>query len=236
MLIPFGSLQFLVLILLTAKINSQLDEFDDISSPSVPTKQKPISTREDKLIEDSSVLKNEDQIKSANPGGSRKFQFQLTSKSILGSGDYTVELFFIFLMAMWILNYFWGLGINKRLVDEWMVNNGTFLESQFESVGPGATANEIQSSAQKYFYFVQAPNQMSLFLSGRRNCIGMYVELLLRPRQDILLSLYEIVMPGHDIVSIEVVLPSLPDADPCTLAVCPKGKLADVRSAHKAVQ
>ncbi|KAK9822527.1 hypothetical protein WJX74_001571 [Apatococcus lobatus] len=129
-----------------------------------------------------------------------------TSKSsILGSilaaqRSYYVEGVFALLAAWFVAGIFTGKEANKKIIKAWVDTNlseGGVLERNFAQLGSGdGDGSELMMR--------ENPKLFKFWASGRRYCQGLKAELLLQPRQDLLMRLIRLVSPTDDRIDIEV--------------------------------
>lgn len=111
------------------------------------------------------------------------------------------EVGMLFVIALFIANYIRGRAINETRAVAWAeayCTTNSVFDSNFALLGPGDGDDELLIKESQCRYL--------LYASGRRYCASANATLNLRPRQDLLLSLWGVLFPSKDMLDVEVVM------------------------------
>jgi len=145
--------------------------------------------------------------------------------------DYYLEIVFVSLIVVYLVNYFFGKKINDSIATSWASASRSILESNFSRVGEVTVGGKDQ---EKVALIRENAWTYSLKSTGRINCIGMQTTLNLRKRHDLFSLFYEFLWPAYDTVTFSVLM--APDAmDPFIFAVVKKKEEKKFRKASKDV-
>ncbi|VDD80802.1 unnamed protein product [Mesocestoides corti] len=114
---------------------------------------------------------------------------------------YTIEMLFLAIILVYLVNFIIGRGINSRLASAWFDAHKELLESNFSLVGDDGQAEPGPPQLKK-----ESESLYSLWCSGRVCCEGMLVELRLLKRQDLFFVILNWLKPASDSVVVKVIL------------------------------
>lgn len=104
-------------------------------------------------------------------------------------------------IALFIANYIRGRAVNEARAVAWAeafaTTDGLF-DRNFALLGPGDGNDEL--------LIKESQCRFLLYASGRRHCTSASATLNLRPRQDLLLTLWSVLFPSKDVLDVEVVM------------------------------
>lgn len=106
------------------------------------------------------------------------------------------------LFSMYVLSAYFGTRSNAKLAEAWAAAYGapgTLLDKNFSLIGDGEEGGQAGNLLMK-----ENSNLYKFYASGRRHCQGMLASLTLRARQDMLATLFNLILPMEDLVDIEV--------------------------------
>ncbi|XVE67466.1 hypothetical protein DITRI_Ditri08aG0163500 [Diplodiscus trichospermus] len=114
--------------------------------------------------------------------------------------SYTVEITFVSLLIVFIINYFTGKRENENLALAWaakFATKGSIFEKNFSllGVGEGEDSPLLLKEGQNVFKF---------YASGRRYCQGLLGTMELKSRHDLISRLFNLVVPCKDEITFEV--------------------------------
>lgn len=114
--------------------------------------------------------------------------------------SYTVEIFFVSFLIMFIINYFTGKRENENLALSWAAKFATkdsIFEKNFSllGVGEGDDSPLLLKEGQSVFKF---------YASGRRYCQGLLATMELKSRHDLIARIYNMIVPCKDEITFEV--------------------------------
>ncbi|KAK9839733.1 hypothetical protein WJX84_000415 [Apatococcus fuscideae] len=119
---------------------------------------------------------------------------------VVETGSYYVEVVFVLLSGWFVTGIFTGKNANNKIIKAWTdthLGEGGVLERNFAQLGSGdGDGTEVVMK--------ESPKKFKFWASGRRHCQGLKAELMLQPRQDLLMSLIRLVSPTDDLCDIEV--------------------------------
>ncbi|OII74099.1 uncharacterized protein cubi_02901 [Cryptosporidium ubiquitum] len=127
------------------------------------------------------------------------------------------EAYWIEIIALWILLVMFivllrGIRKNYEVSIDWFKSSQEFLESNFSRYAL------IQKS-----FWLDSWSQFDIFATGRKNCPYMYMNVICRPRQDVLTGiLFQPLLRNYDKVYIEIPIEKM---GPIMLLVCNKSEL-----------
>lgn len=107
----------------------------------------------------------------------------------------------LLVIALFIANYLRGRAINEGRAVAWAeayCTTDALFDRNFALLGPGDGDGEL--------LIKESQNRFLLYASGRRSCASVSATLNLRPRQDLLLSLWGVLFPSRDVVDVEVTM------------------------------
>jgi len=111
--------------------------------------------------------------------------------------NYYLEIFFISLIAAYVVNYFIGKRENDYLAKRWCFSAFPILESNFSKVGESAPTISV---------FKENPWIYTMKCTGRINCVGLQATLTLRKRHDLLSRIYEFISSSYDSVTFSILM------------------------------
>jgi len=117
--------------------------------------------------------------------------------------EYTLEIFSVSLLVLWVLNFFVGRYRNDSIAKNWFKAAEPLLSEQFSELSYYADSVQAGKNAT---YIKESDNVYKFYASGRRNCIGILCTLELRKRHDLFslaLALFNI-GPVKDRLIIEI--------------------------------
>ncbi|KRX62285.1 Coiled-coil domain-containing protein 47 [Trichinella sp. T9] len=170
---------------------------------------------EDESVDDFSHLLDENEFENfpdeRRPGkqnaGPSKTVTQLKITDVPGHlrnnwNNFVVELFLIFGLIVYVINYICGKTKNHSLAVAWFDSNRPFLEENFSIVGDDGISPEVT----KNVLIKESDNHYIVWCSGRQGCIGMEIHLKLIKRQDLLSLIFYIIRPKFDVIEIKIIL------------------------------
>ncbi|KRX72431.1 Coiled-coil domain-containing protein 47 [Trichinella sp. T6] len=170
---------------------------------------------EDESVDDFSHLLDENEFENfpdeRKPGkqnaGPSKTVTQLKITDVPGHlrnnwNNFVVELFLIFGLIVYVINYIYGKTKNHSLAVAWFDSNRPFLEENFSIVGDDGISPEVT----KNVLIKESDNHYIVWCSGRQGCIGMEIHLKLIKRQDLLSLIFYIIRPKFDVIEIKIIL------------------------------
>ena len=114
--------------------------------------------------------------------------------------NYYIEYVIIAFFGVYVAIAFLGSRNNKKVAEAWAqayAAPGTLLDKNFSNIGDG----EDSSSG---MLVQDGGNTFKLYASGRRFCEGLLATITLKPRQDLLSSLFGFLFSFEDTVDIQV--------------------------------
>lgn len=98
--------------------------------------------------------------------------------------SYYIEGFVVAFLFLYILNYFVGSSKNSQIADIWVKENLDFLLTQFHDIGGVTEENAAQGLSPVWIH--EGNNSYGLWCTGRKGIEGMYIEVRLEPRHDLI--------------------------------------------------
>ncbi|CAE7706893.1 ccdc47, partial [Symbiodinium microadriaticum] len=200
------------------------DEFDEVLAPSEIAGPD---------IADPALMENVD-----NSAGQKVPFLEMLLMNIQRSGDmiggdkFTGELICLAMIFVWILCYLYGRMANEKIAVNWINTYKSYFDENFAFMSSASTAKPDPNA----LLHRETLADYSFFASGRVNCAGMYLEINLLKRHDVVMRVIDaLAFPFHDKVTIQI--PLNPNVDSIfLLAVCRKGKQEAFRSQRKEFQ
>ncbi|KAK9171485.1 Protein of unknown function (DUF1682) family protein [Cryptosporidium meleagridis] len=130
------------------------------------------------------------------------------------------EIYWMELIALWVLLIMVivllrGIRSNYEVAINWFKSSQEFLESNFS-----------RSALIRKSFWLDSWSQFDIFATGRKNCPFMYMNVICKPRQDLLTGiLFQPLLRNYDKVYIEIPIEKM---GPIMLLVCNKGELKNV--------
>ncbi|KAL3127019.1 signal peptide-containing protein [Cryptosporidium hominis] len=127
------------------------------------------------------------------------------------------EIYWMELIAFWVLLIMVivllrGIRSNYEVAINWFKSSQEFLESNFS-----------RSALIRKSFWLDSWSQFDIFATGRKNCSFMYMNVICKPRQDLLTGiLFQPLLRNYDKVYIEIPIEKM---EPIMLLVCSKGEL-----------
>lgn len=133
----------------------------------------------------------------------------------LADKNYFIELAFVLVMLAYAINFLLGRQHNEKLARSWLIKYQPFFSSQFIHLGQlSATdleayrsGHQREKTKKRTILFEKiSQSEFRFTATGRRNCLGMQATLNTIKRQDLLTTVYNLIVPQQDKILIELPL------------------------------
>ncbi|XP_028792330.1 uncharacterized protein At5g49945-like [Neltuma alba] len=132
---------------------------------------------------------------SSDPKASAK------SGDVKGSHSFTIEIVCGSFLIMFAINYFTGKRENENIALAWAAQFATkdsIFEKNFSLLGIGGGGDEAP------LLLKEGQTAFKFYASGRRYCQGLLATMELKSRQDLISSIYNMIVPSRDEITFEV--------------------------------
>ncbi|KAL3724170.1 hypothetical protein ACJRO7_036227 [Eucalyptus globulus] len=122
------------------------------------------------------------------------------SKDKLTPRSYTVEIACISFLVMFGINFFTGKHENENIALAWATKFATkdsIFEKNFSLLGVGEGDDSL-------LLLKEGQNVFNFYASGRRFCQGLQATMELKSRHDLILRMYNLIVPCHDEITFDV--------------------------------
>nr|GEV85928.1 hypothetical protein CTI12_AA198100 [Tanacetum cinerariifolium] len=116
--------------------------------------------------------------------------------------SYIIEIFCLFFLVLFSVNYFLGKKANESLALAWatkFATRGTIFDKNFSLLGVGDNEGDDAPLLLK-----EGQNVFKFYASGRRYCQGLVATMELKSRHDLIASMYNVFVPCKDEIRIDV--------------------------------
>ena len=111
--------------------------------------------------------------------------------------SYTMEIGFILITVLFVINYFYGKSVNRNRADLFVSNVLPTLREHFAKVG-------LNTEQENQVVVKESDTLYKIYASGRNNCMGIVLTLSLSPRQDLFSTVMSLVTDSRDTLTIEI--------------------------------
>lgn len=129
----------------------------------------------------------------------------------------------LLVIAIYMVNFFYGKSKNYRLVNHWFLAHRALLEKNFSLVGDDGSSTELPKHEDNEVgtLIKDSENCYGLWCTGRHGCEGMLIQMKLIKRQDLINGLLmQLIKPQCDQIIISVEYPQQDDLDSFVFCLC----------------